>query len=349
VSVIDGKTLRTYKVPDPEDSFAQGQLQEKEKQEEHLRRKVLDQLSYIPGVRIAISVQLDASRKQTRELAYSSPAVAEEQTLSTESQADVSGGEPGVGPNVGQALSGGSTGGRDTTEETTTRYHDQSLTREVTTHHLPFAIQRSAASVGVPRSYIVSVVRKVGGAETDPTEEQIQQQFDVEKRRVQAAVRNIIMAGSEGDVIVEMFPDLEPAMTMLPDGSIAVGSSLPSGMDLVGLLKEYAPQGMLVLLATMGLMTLSRMAKRSATLAAEHAPGPTRGVSSHAGGGDEVITVPSGPVGMVAPSEGGVLEAPEIDENVVRAKHLTEQVVQLVNQDPEAVARIVRRWTEAHS
>ncbi len=345
VSVIDGATLRSYAVPNPEDAFAQGQLQEKKKHEDHLRKKVQDQLSYIPGVRVSVSVQLDPARKQTREMAYAPPAVAEEQTRSTDSQTGAAAGEPGVGPNVGQALAGGSNAGRDTIEESTTKFQDQPLSREVTTQHPAFAVLRTTASIGIPHSYVVGLLKIAG--DDDPSAAQIKQQFSIQQRSIRDAVRNIIMADNDDEVTVSLYHDLEPAVTVGPDGMIAAAPSLMGELDVPNMLRSYGPQAGLALLALAGLFLLTRMARKSAYDAAQYYASREQKKKPDEELPEEVFTVGPGPVGMAVAGEDGMLEAREVDDDVLRAEQLTAQVSQLVDDDPVSVANMLRRWTEA--
>ncbi|MEE9296669.1 MAG: flagellar M-ring protein FliF C-terminal domain-containing protein [Phycisphaerae bacterium] len=347
VSVIDGATLRPFKVLDPEEEFAQGQLQEKKKHEEHLRKKIEGQLSYIPGVRVSVSVQLDGSRKRTREITYAQPAVAEEKTSTTETRSGGPSGESGVGPNVGQALAGNASGNSETTEETTTKFQDQPLARETTTQFLPFNVLRTTASIGIPRSYIVGVLRRMSGSEQEPDENEISTRLEEEKRRVRSAVRNIVMARSDDDITVDLYPGLSPAVTILPDGTLAASVAAVSGDTPVELLKRYAPQGGLALLAVVGLYMLARLARQSARDAQTFYQSRTRKEAGEDGGDEELLPGGGGPVGKAQPAAGGALEAVEVDADTMRASQMTEQVGRLVEDDPATVARILGRWTEA--
>ncbi len=348
VSVIDGATLRPFKVLDPEEEFAHGQLQEKKKHEEHLRKKVEEQLSYIPGVRVSVSVQLDGSRKRTREITYAQPAVAEEKTSTTETRSGGPSGESGVGPNVGQALAGNASGNRESTEETTTKFQDQPLARETTTQFLPFSVLRTTASIGIPRSYIVGVLKRISGSDRDPDDSEVSARLDEEKRRVRSAVRNIVMARSDDDITVDLYPDLSPAVTLLPDGTLAasVGRALPADTT-VELLQRYAPQGGLALLAVVGLYMLARLARQSARDAQAFYSSRERQGEGEGGGDEEWLPGGGGPVGKAQPTVGGALEGVEVDADTLRANQMSEQVGRLVEDDPAIVARILGLWTEA--
>ncbi len=344
ISVIDGTTLREYHVPDADDIYAQGQLDERKRHETHLQQKVMSQLSYIPGIRVAVAAQLDNSSSQSRDFDYSAPAVSEEKSMSNESFTGRPSGEPGVGPNVGQSLSASGGGMRDTTEESTTSFHDMKIKREVTTRSLPFAVVRTTASIGIPNSYIIGVIGKIKGTDEAPTQDEINQQFQTESARIRKAVKNIIMADADSEVTVDLFSDLRSELTLLPDGSISMPSDAAGASSFTTTMTKFAPQGVLVVMSFIAMMMLFRMASRSAKDARDFYSRhePTRDPEAE---DDEIVTV-NAPAGSVQPSEDSMLAAVEIDEHTLRANQLAEQVIQLVSNDPEMVSSMLRRWTE---
>ncbi len=347
ISVVDGETMRRFVVPDPEDTFAQDQLGEKRKQESHYQKKILDQLSYIPGVRVSISVQLDVSSKRTREFQYAQPAVSEETASLTETQSGGRSGEAGVGPNVGQSLAGSPSGARDQVEMSSTKFQDQPMTREITTQQGPYGVTRTTASIGIPYSYVLSVLAKMSETDAEPSQSQIDQQFEVEKRRVGNAVTTIVMATRDEDVTVELYPDLEPAVTLLPDGTLAMGTTVAAASDVQDMLRRFGPQGGLAVLALMGLFILSRIAKRSFADAEAQRMSREKMAAAAREQEGEVFTADAGAVGLATPSEEGMLHAREVDEDLLRSAQLSQQVSQLIDQDPAAVAGMLRRWSEA--
>ncbi len=343
ISVVDGVTLRTHTPPDPTDSFAQGLLQETMKTEDHLQRKLEEQLSYIPGVRVAVTVQLDPAKKQTRELTYGEPAVAEERTNTSETRSGTRSGESGVGPNVGQSLATGTDVQTSNTDETNTKFHDQSLTSETTTVHLPLQPQRVTASIGIPWSYVAGVVKRLKGLTDEPSVADIEAQFGTEANRVRATAKNIVLARVDGDVTVELFPD---AMTIQPDGTVATAGVSVDGGGLPSMIREYGAEGGLAFLAFAGLVMLSRMARRSAREAIRGQAGQAK-----TGGAVEVeesiYEATPTPVGRASPTATSLLMGKEIDEASLRGGEMARQVSQFVMDNPNAAASLVRRWADA--
>lgn len=346
VSVVDGATLRPWSPPNPDDSFAQGMLLETVRNEERLREKIQAQLGHIPGVRVAVAVELDANREQTRAVEYSKPEVAEEQTSSTESRGGSPSGEPGVGPNVGQALSGGVNLDSDTREETTTRFSDQKVSKEVNTQKAPFTRLRATASVGVPRSYVVGVWRKLKSEDREPTQEEIDAEFTAQSQSLRTAVKNILLTRRDEDVTAYLFHDLDPLVTVGADGVLSAAGGAGPAVAWTALLGEYGPSVGLGLLAVWGMFLLSRLARRAADGAVEFER-PAQRPPRRAEMEEEPLTVAAESAGRATPSEGSMLEAREVDDDTMRADQMTEQVAKYVQENPTAVARLVRRLVEA--
>lgn len=347
VSVIDGTTLREHKVPDPQDAFAQGLLQEQKKKEEHFRAKILGQLSYIPGVRVAVSVELDSAATNTRSYQYAKPQVLEEQRSSTDSRMGRGSGEPGVGPNVGQSIDVAGSAETLIKEDETTKFQEQRLARETTVQKIPFGLMRATASVQIPRSFIDSVLRRMSGTDATPTPEEIDAKYAEEEQRVRAVVKNILMTRNDDDVEVLPFYDMGTQFTIMPDGSMAVATSVAGGSEITAALRNYGPQVGLGFLAFMGLFMMSRLGRRSAGKAREHHGASLGRAKETEHSEDEPLSVAARPVGMAAPTEGASLVGKEIDDDALRGDEMTQQVSRLVEENPNAVARLIRRWADA--
>jgi len=346
VSVVDGTTLRTYSPPDPENSFGQGLLQEAQKNEKHLRTKILEQLSYIPGVRVAVTVSLDSARKQIREYTYAQPAVSEEQSNTSETQSGAPSGETGVGPNVGQSLA--SVGGGDTssTDDSRTKFQDQRIKTETTTERIPLTRERATASIGIPWSFVTGVLKKMKGNDEEPSAPDVDAQFKIESARVSLVVRNIIMAARDEDVTVGLFPDLKPAVTVMPDGSLMAASGVAEGSDAMQMLRDYGPQGGLAVLAVFGLLMMSRLAKRSVGDAARTLDRSQAARAATGREGGETYVGSDAPVGLAEPGEGAPLVGREVNEEALRGSEMTRQVSQFVSDNPKGAARLIRQWAD---
>lgn len=348
VSVIDGSTMMAYAAPNPEDSFAQGMLRERNKHEDILVGKISNQLSYIPGVRVAVSVELDPSSRVRREFEYDEPAIREEQSRSTNSRSGSPSGETGVGPNVGQALTGVGANQSESTEESTSTFQDQKIKKEEQIKSAPYSVQRATASIAIPRSYLANIVKssKPDDDKAEATKEEIDELFKEESQRVRSIVGNILLSSNRDDVAVTYVHDVQQGVKLLPDGTVVAASQVDGGGVLMTV-QDHISEIILGMMALMGMFLLTRMAKKSSRMAYEAQEFDA--VTSEVDEGDEEpLTVSGGPIGRVDPTAESVLEGHEVDEHSVRATQVSEQVRSLVDEDPVGVSKLLRRWTDSH-
>ncbi|MCH7525865.1 MAG: hypothetical protein IID39_00375 [Planctomycetes bacterium] len=343
VTVIDGTTMKPYKVPSPEDAFVTGLLREKQRHEKHLQAKVLEQLSYLPRVRVSVSVELDAAQSNTTSVSYTKPAVSEETTSTSDRSSGGVGGEPGVGPNVGQSLASGSSNETDNTEETTTKFQPPQIAEQINTRTPPFVPKRTTASVSIPRSYLVQVVAALKGGDPAPTQQDVDAQFDIERTRVVGIVKNIIMTRNDEDIAVDYYHDV--GVEILPDGTAVTAAAVGTGgANTLELLGRYGPQIGLGLLAITGLVLMARMARKSTQMVGESMDKGSKRSTDNVD--EKPLTIGGGPVGSAQPTVGDLLEGKEIDDVALRETQLREQVAQLVAERPAVASRLVRGWIE---
>jgi flagellar M-ring protein FliF len=73
VSITDVRTGRSYSIPAPEDAAGLDALSLEKKREEHLRAKILGTLADVPGVRVAVRVELDSAKRVTQKIRHDAP------------------------------------------------------------------------------------------------------------------------------------------------------------------------------------------------------------------------------------------------------------------------------------
>ena len=200
------------------------------------------------------------------------------------------------------------------------------------------------ATIGIPRSYFVAKYRQsLNDAEAVPADTELQPIVNAEIARIQSDVEPLIDTSAlkdavRGTVKVSMIPDLVAAAvgTVLPDvpsaGSGAVGWSGPP--LIAGDLLKFAG---LVGLALLSLAMMFLMVRRA-------------GVSADLPTAEEIVGVPptlptdeSEVVGEAIESTP-ILEGIEVDDAALRRQQMQGQISEMVRQNPDGVADLLRRW-----
>ena len=350
VYITDARSGRSFSVPQPGDAASFDLLGMEQRREEHFTAKILGTLSDIPGVQVAVSVQLDASKRVTTSQEHDAPQPKKEQSKSTDQSSSLRPGEPGVVANTGTALSGGANGQSSKQDESTTENFEPKLTKTETVEELPFTPKKVTAAIGIPRSFVVGVFRAQNPQiEEDPKDDDpgFTTVRDAQTSRVRAAVERIIMAQSPDDVEVNVYPDMDwtadgGQWSRAPGGVVLAGESAQMG-DTVGMVRMYGPQLGLAMLALASLFMMLRVARRSSELVA------TGRQRSHepASMPDEepFLTVGPSSVGQAEPSES-LLAGKEVDPETLRYQELGHEVSKMVVGNPDAAAELIRRWIE---
>ncbi|RME39396.1 MAG: hypothetical protein D6788_05530 [Planctomycetota bacterium] len=350
VYITDARTLRSYSLPNPEDAASFDLLSMIKQREAHYRRKILDKLADIPGVQVAVTVELDTSKRVTTHLKHDVPQPKSETSSTTEQRSAAQPAEPGVQANLGTALTAGGSGQTSTSEESTVENFEPQLTQQETIEQLPFATKKVSAAVGIPRSFIVGVYltrhpdQKDAPAEDDPAFVAVR---DEQIERVRKSVSRIVMAQNPDDVVVDVYPDME----WTPDGGVQpkpLGAAMAeaeagTATGMMGLVRDYGPRAGLAFLALMSLFLMMRIAKQSSQAAAK-ATAPS--VPAAEPESEEILTVGGGPIGQATPSES-MLTGKEVDPETLRYQELGAEVAKMVEEDPDGAADLIRRWLEA--
>ncbi len=350
VYITDSRTLRSYGVPHPDDATSFDVLSMVKRREEHYRAKILGKLADIPGVQVAVSVELDASKRVTQNVKHTVSQPKMETTSSTENSTAVRPSEPGVQANLGQALSVGGEGQGQSTEQTMVENFEPQVSRTETIEQFPFATKKITAAVGIPRSFIVGVFRlQHPDSADDPKDDDAQfvAVRDAQVSRVKASVERIVMA-DPGDVEVDVYPDMEwtsdgQVWSRAP-GAVALAHQGGDAMDTLGLVRTYAPQAGLATLALVSLAMMMRIVRKSSdTLATRRRRRPDAGPSSQ----EDATSLAVGPlpVGQAEVSES-MLTGKELDPDTLRYQELGQEVAKMVDSDPAGSAELIRRWLE---
>ncbi len=340
VSVIDQVTGRSYVVDDSEDQFGGNLFELQRLQEKELKTKIEALLSYIPGVLAQVRLKLDDQAVSSVVTALDEPYVKRETKDGTETVNTRSSQEPGVGANTSVSLQGGGSGQSTTSEKSETEYMAQTGTQVTQTARKPGAVLKAAASIGVPRSYFIGALKalKGEGAE-EPQPDEIDTYIEEQIPLIQKQVQPILDASAEAEstVVVSVYAD--QAVTFITPAPQVEPAAASSVMEFVS---ANGKQIGLFALAVMAMGMMMMMARKSGTP-----------VSMQDEGVVEVM--PGGPLGDLFVDDGAVgkagspdafLIAQETDENSIRTRQISKQVSDLINDDPDGAAQLVRRWIE---
>lgn len=346
VSITDAKTLRSYNVPHPDEAVSFDYLRLVKQHEAHLRSKIQTKLADIPGVQVAVTVKLDTSKRVTQNIKHEQPQPKVETSQSSETTDAGVPAEAGVQPNLGQALTTVGPGSGTTTEQTSVENFEPKVSQTETVEQMPFAIKSVTAAVGIPRSFVAAVFQarfpdKEECKDDDPDFIKVR---DEQVARVKASVERIAMAKDPADVQVDVYPDMDwTAAGPVISGGPATTSALAStqGMDPVGFVRTYGAQLGLVFLALTSVFLMMRIIRKAP-------PIPSAGPGMTGEGPDEsteepLLTVGRRTIGQAEVSDT-FLTGHEIDDDTLRYQELGREVSQLVADDPESAAHLIRRW-----
>ncbi len=331
--IVDG---RPRAIPAPDEAFSAGLLDEKKKNEKHLEEKVYGHLDYIPGVKVAVAVELETVKKKTISREYTDPAPKSDKSITEESNSGSQASEPGVNPNTGTALSAGGRGQSTTKDQSESEFFPANVAKVEESEQIPLTVKSVTASVGIPRSYFVSVYKAQQGEDQEPTDVDLKSLIDIEKLRVRATVKNVIGTTDDDAVQVDWFPDLAPGSPGQFMDSPLLAQTDVEDEGTVASLAHYGPQAGLVGLALVSLMMMLMLARKSSRSTGQ-LPLPKLPALEE----EELIT----PLQSAKATEG-FLVGQEVDEETLRFQNLNDQVSVMVDENPEAAADLVRRWVE---
>ncbi|MCK4658724.1 MAG: hypothetical protein KAV82_04310 [Phycisphaerae bacterium] len=349
VTVFDTRTVKSHKVPDPDEVLAKGLLDERKRYESHFQQKVMAQLSYIPGVLASISVELDNAKMHTETLSYAEAELESEETNSSRTGSPNVPGETGVNPNVGVAATAGGSSMQSETEESRIKNFPPQITEKMVKEQAPFALKRTTAAITIPHSYLLGAVEKRYPDKQDvhETDREFVDMRDAIFARIHDAVKNILQATEDADVQVEMYYDTGPGGGLLPGmpGMPGAEGVATVALTKTEMLKSYGAQLGLGGLALLSIIAMILMVRKTTRTARNAFPIPEEEPEDSVVIEDGILAVPGGPVGQADISEG-FLVGQEVDEQIMQNRQIDEQIGRLVDDDPEGVAELVRRWVE---
>jgi flagellar M-ring protein FliF len=337
--------------------YVSGQFENRQRIEREYQIKIADLLQNMGPVLIAVNAHVDLSRMTKSTIGFNKDSSLVLPRTESSQNAESSGGggiagEPGVAPNVGG--SGGvvangtaSVGGGTAGTEASTSESTEQTTNEVYAGRSDTRVEKGpgettvlSASVRVPRSYFVKVLKGHDAAAKEPDEKKLNEFIQSELASVRAAVRSCTGLKSDDQLSVDAYYDLPLlplAGAVAPQ--LASTGALPFGLGAYG--KQLALGG----LALVSLFLVSMMVRKASPAA------PVVAVASLASA-SPLTPVAAGPalVDSAEPLAGEVsggdpmMAGMELDEESVRTRQMIDQVSTLVQENPDAAATLVKRW-----
>jgi flagellar biosynthesis/type III secretory pathway M-ring protein FliF/YscJ len=315
---------------------------EKQANEEMYRQKILKQYGFIRGLYVQVTVNLSTKQVVTDETVYDQKTTAHlsvsEEEHTNESTSPGGGAEPGAASNVttnGQlavgAGAGGGGGATSNEDETKTTYQNLPSMKVLHTIQNPGDAVPVSATVRVPRSYLIQTYKDLHGG-ADPDDAALDALMKEEFTNIRQEVKDCTGIASDDAVAVNPYDDIAVAAAI--SGSAAPATTSTVSLLVASHVREIGVGG----LAAFSLFMMMMMVRKSAP-----APVPAADVDA---ANDKAVQhldddVPlAGEVG-----EGGkTMDGMELDDEAVRTQQMIEQVSDMVTENPEAAANLVKRW-----
>lgn len=339
--------------------------------EAQTRSKLEELLSYIPGVKVAVTASVDVTRSVSEIQSYlpekqgtvslDKRTVENTNNSSESSQAAA----PGVEANqVADITRSGGSGNKSEQNETTTEKENRfgsKTERIVDPKGQSVAV---AVSVNIPRGYVIKLMQEAtappaGGTApaaqpTAPVEADILKKFDAEiKPSILAAVtphvRALVQQSNQSvkpedlkklvaeSVSVAMIPGDVPAAPATQAAGMLTGliggSSQPTVLGLGGGLLEKGVVGLLGVMALGMMIAMVRKAgKKTEAPTAEDLVGLPPALEAT---GDVIGEAEEGETAMA-----GI----EVGDEEMQAQKMLEQVTEMITKDPTEAGKLIGRW-----
>lgn len=373
IRVIDATTGRQRKAAADGDLSSATYIEHAAKVESQAHEKISEMLSYINGVIVAVTAQVDVTKvnsQTTSHLPKDKGTLQIEKRVNTEETSNTQtspGAEPGIASNVGMDVNKGGQGGsneKKNKEDTEYEVHAGTKTETVVDPKgMPTMI---AVSVNVPRSFVVGLIASAAPAATPgaapasganapagPTEQEINDKFE---KDVKPTIEKLLKPHVRAMTVLANGVATEEAMTrmlaeainvamipldvVVPTGKTATAGFLGGlagggggGIGLGSGLIDKAVLGVLALLSLGMMLMLMKKSGKPVEL-------PTA---------EEIVGIPPALEGAVdligeADEAEAAMQGIEVNEDTMQIQQVLEQVGELVNTNPDSAAKLISRW-----
>ncbi len=367
VRVIDGSSHQfSCRARSEEDSVSGTNLEQAAKVESQTREKVLDLLSYIPDVIVAVTAQVDVTRMTAQVQNYlpegKGTVSLDKKTSDTSniSHESSGGAEPGPASNVAADINRGNTttGSRTEVTESTSEKENHVGSRTESIIDPKGHPTMVAVSVNVPKGFVAAqkpapAAGTPAGTAPTPITDADQDFQDIRKTiiaSIKPQVRAMTVAanGNSDPKAIEALVEQSISVSLIPDPPKSGGTTQPTSMlasftggggggggalSLGSGLLDKAVLGLLGVVA-MGMMVMMvrKAGKKAEIPSAEELVGLPPALEAQ---GEVIGEADEGEMAMP-----GI----EVGEDEMQSQKMLEQVGELVTSSPEAAAKLVGRW-----
>lgn len=335
--VADG---RQWKIRSADEVMPGDYMEFVQKNERFVQQKIAAALGYIPRVIVAVNVEADITRKTTEQENFdretSVELVTRENSRSQTTREAASGGEPGVRSNVGANIDGAVGGGlASSTEETETEFEPHAGRTHVVTQDPGGVLTRINATVNIPRSYFVGIYRRdKGDAQANPNDTELQAILTANLDRIKKQVEPLLAAQTQGDLVVDVYPDDEATGAAQLAAAGLAGGDGPLGFLGDGLVQQLALGGLALVSLAMMFLMMRRASQKPQDISAEELSGVPPSLLT-----EEMV------IGEADEGDAALMGM-ELDEEQMRSRKLVKQVNELVRSNPDEVVNLVQRWAK---
>ena len=354
--IVNGVTRRSGNGEEGDDGqFAGTSLEEMQSLEAYSARQVSHQLQFCYNVYVKTHVTQKTDSSLTTSETYDPKGVVSRASeTTTEVQTTSSGGKAsgdvGVNPNSGsnQPMTVGAGAGGDgqtsSTEKTTEKIENK-FSHNTKVVKAPPAMSVTSVSVAMPRSFFIKAYKAETRTDKDPSEAILEPYIKKQLESCRGLVKNCLSLPSDDALAMETYIDLPPAVS-------EVTAQATGGVAL--LLGSHGKDIVLGVLALASLFMVSMMVRKSGAGTMVTA-GARTGMLNSVG----MPTVGTTVDAMMAKAklksaleddaaevgEGGqALDGIELDDDSIRAQQVIEQVSNLVKENPDVGANLIKRW-----
>lgn len=366
VKIVDVTAGRERKATSPDQASSSTYMEHAAAVERQMAEKLQDLLAGVPGVKVAVTAQVDVTSVQARVVKNFGTGdgtvslLKKSDDQKTTQSEPTRGAEPGPRSNQTADINRGSSkgGAKSEMESGVSEMENHVGSRDekiIDPRGMPTSL---AASINVPRGYIVKLLTPKEEGKTDkaaadakkaePTDKEIDDRFRIEQARIEALIKPHLKSRTaegkvvDGEVVVSLVPgDFATETASAPStggmlGSLGLATPTAGGGGGLSLGGGLLDKALVALLAVVALGMMVMMVKK-------------QGKKVELPSAEELVGIPPQleiKNDLVGEADEGetVMTGIEIDEGAIQQQKMLESVGEFVRTQPDGAARLVKRW-----